>query len=126
MSYLRTDVDANGLDWKLERAGAWSGVAWLVMIASSYGVSGLVPVLSPATSAVDLAAFVSDHKYRILIGMMLFLIGSYTFMMTWALTLGERAARQARSCLRGRTRSRGVSLRDNRSVDHHSGRDDPH
>ena len=85
------------LDTRLERLGAWSGIAWVICAAGAFLGSGLVPPVSPSMSPVDFADFVVDHKYRILIGMLALLIGGYTFLMTWSMTLAYQVKKYANS-----------------------------
>ncbi|MFL6090109.1 MAG: hypothetical protein ACJ71Z_08220 [Aeromicrobium sp.] len=80
----------HGLDRRFELLGAWSGVAWVIFAGAAYGISGLVPVKSPSLTPEQVASFVSDHHYRILIGMSLMLIGGFTFLLTWSLTLANQ------------------------------------
>jgi hypothetical protein len=75
------------LDQRLEWLGAWSGIAWVFFAGAAYGIARLVPVQSPSLSPEELTAFVSQHHYRILIGMALMLIGGFTFLLTWSLTI---------------------------------------
>ena len=82
-------------DRRLEWLGAWSGIVWVVASGAAFGGSGLLPVKSPATSPRDLAAYLSDHKVQILVGMMFLLIGSYTFLMTWSLTFAYQIKKYA-------------------------------
>jgi len=83
------------LDSRLERLGAWSGVAWLVFSSIGFGGSGLLPVHSAAQSPEQIATFISDHKFQILIGMMVLLMGSYTFLMTWSLAFAYQVKKYA-------------------------------
>jgi hypothetical protein len=92
------EVTGNGrfdLDRRLERLGAWSGVAWVVLGGAGFGGSGLVPVLYPSTQPEVLAAHVSDIKYRVLVGMLLLLIGGFTFLLTWSLTFAHQVRKYA-------------------------------
>jgi hypothetical protein len=85
------------LDSRLERLGAWSGIAWVIMAAGAFVGSGLVPPRSPSVSPLEFAEFVTDHKYRILIGMLALLIGGYTFLMTWSMTFAYQVKKYANS-----------------------------
>jgi hypothetical protein len=87
--------DSNSFDKRLEWLGACSGLAWVVSAAGAFLGSGLVPPRSPGMSAVDFAGFVADHKYRILIGMLVLLIGGYTFLLTWSLTFAYQVKKYA-------------------------------
>ena len=87
--------DRSSYDERLERLGSWSGIVWVFFAAAAYLTAGLVPVHSPSESAADLSAFIVDHKLRILIGMALMLIGGYTFLITWSLTLAHQIRRYA-------------------------------
>ena len=80
---------------RLERLGAWSGIVWVVFAGSSYVIAGLIPVHSPSQSPAELSEFIIDHKFRILIGMAVMLIGGYTFLLTWSLTLGYQVRKYA-------------------------------
>ncbi|MGV0793605.1 hypothetical protein [Mycolicibacterium sp. XJ1819] len=80
-------VAKSRLDERLESLGAWSGVAWFIFAAGGFIGSRLVPAKSPATNSVELAAFISDHKIQILVGMTILLIGGFPFLITWSLTL---------------------------------------
>jgi hypothetical protein len=86
---------SNSLDRKLELLGAWSGIAWMVIAGGAFVGSGLVPPKSPSLSPVDFAEFVADNKYRILIGMLALLIGGYTFLTTWSITLAYQVRKYA-------------------------------
>lgn len=83
------------LDKRLEQLGVWSGVAWVVLCGGGFFGSGLVPPRPPSMSAVDFAAFVSDHKIQILVGMMFVLIGGYTFLTTWSITMAYQIRKYA-------------------------------
>jgi hypothetical protein len=83
------------LDNRLERLGAWSGIAWVFSAATAFLGSGLVPPFSPATNPQEFANFVDDNKYRILLAMMLLLIGGYTFLLTWSTTLAYQVRKYA-------------------------------
>ena len=87
--------DPLSLDQRLERLGAWSGIAWVVICGGGFGASGLLPVWSPSTTPDDLAAYLADIKYQILLGMMLVLIGGLTFLMTWSLTFAYQVRKYA-------------------------------
>jgi hypothetical protein len=88
-------ANSSRLDKRLERLGAWSGIAWVFMAGAAFLGSGLVPPVSPSVSPVEFVDFVSDHKYRILIGMLALLIGGYTFLMTWSITLAYQVKKYA-------------------------------
>jgi hypothetical protein len=75
------------LDQRLEWLGAWSGIAFVIFAGAGYGIARFIPVQSPSLSPERLTAFVVDHHYRILIGMALLLIGGFTFLLTWSLTI---------------------------------------
>jgi hypothetical protein len=83
------------LDRRMELLGAWSGVFWIIVCGGGFVGSGLVPVMSPWTKPDVLAAFLSDHKYQVLVGMMMVLIGGYTFLMTWSLTFAYQVRKYA-------------------------------
>jgi hypothetical protein len=87
--------ESNSLEKRLELLGAWSGIAWMIIAGGAFVGSGLVPPRSPSVSPVDFAEFVADNKYRILIGMLALLIGGYTFLMTWSITLAYQVKRYA-------------------------------
>ena len=59
------------------------------------GARGLVPVRDAGTNASDLAAYLSEFRYQILIGMLVLLIGGYTFLITWSLTLAYQVRKYA-------------------------------
>jgi hypothetical protein len=82
-------------DRRLEWLGAWSGIAWVIFAGGGFGGSGLLPVQSASTDPGVLAAYLSDMKYQILIGMMVLLFGGYTFLMTWSLTLAYQVKKYA-------------------------------
>jgi hypothetical protein len=85
----------NSLDKRLERLGAWSGIAWVIFSGGAFVGSRLVPPRSPSMSPSDFADFVADHKYQILIGMLALLVGGYTFLMTWSITLAYQIKKYA-------------------------------
>lgn len=91
------DVDKSRLDARLELLGAWSGFGWLIFSVAGFVTAKIIPPRSPATSASDLANLISDHKYQVLIGMALILFGSYTFLLTWSLTLAHQIRKYANS-----------------------------
>lgn len=82
-------------DSRLERLGAWSGIAWVIFASAGFGGSGLLPVHAASTSPAALAAYLSDIKYQILIGMLLLLIGGYTFLITWSITVAYQVRKYA-------------------------------
>ena len=82
-------------DRRLERLGAWSGLAWVILASAGFGGSGLVPVQAASTSPSELAAYLSEFKYQILIGMLVLLFGGYTFLMTWSITLAYQVRKYA-------------------------------
>ena len=88
-------ADSSSLDKRLEWLGAWSGIAWVIIAGSAFLGSRLVPPRSPSMSPGDFAVFVADHKYQILIGMLALLIGGYTFLMTWSITLAYQIKKYA-------------------------------
>jgi hypothetical protein len=88
-------ADSSRLDKRLEWLGAWSGIAWVVIAGAAFLGSGLVPPVSPSVSPAEFVDFVSDHKYRILIGMLALLIGGYTFLMTWSISLAYQVKKYA-------------------------------
>lgn len=88
-------VDPGSFDKKVERLGAWSGLLWTIFAGGAFLGSGLVPPRSPSMTAVDFAAFVTDHKYPILIGMLALFIGGYTFLITWSITLSYQVKKYA-------------------------------
>lgn len=82
-------------DRRLEWLGAWSGIAWVILAGAGFGGSGLVPVQAASTSPGELAAYLSEFKYQILIGMLVLLFGGYTFLMTWSITLAYQVRKYA-------------------------------
>jgi hypothetical protein len=82
-------------DGRLEWLGAWSGIAWVVMAGAGFGGSGMLPVRAASTNPSELAAYLGDMKYQILIGMMVLLFGGYTFLLTWSLTLAYQVRKYA-------------------------------
>jgi hypothetical protein len=84
-----------GFDRRLEWLGAWSGIAWVVLCGAGFGGSGMVPPWAPSTPPALLAAHLADIKYQILIGMLLVLIGGFTFLITWSLTLAYQIRKYA-------------------------------
>lgn len=88
-------ANSSSLDEKLEWLGAWSGIAWIVIGGAAFVGSRLVPPRSPSMNAVEFADFVADHKYQILIGMLALLVGGFTFLMTWSLTLAYQVKKYA-------------------------------
>lgn len=82
-------------DGRLERLGAWSGIAWVILAGGGFAGSGLLPVHAASTRPSELAAFLSDIKYQILIGMLVLLIGGYTFLMTWSITVAYQVRKYA-------------------------------
>ncbi len=88
-------ADSSSLDKRLEWLGAWSGIAWVIIAGSAFLGSRLVPPRSPSMNPGDFAVFVADHKYQILIGMLALLIGGYTFLMTWSITLAYQIKKYA-------------------------------
>jgi hypothetical protein len=88
-------ANPNRLDARLERLGAWSGTAWVIIAAAAFLGSGLVPPRSPSMDPLEFVAFVADHKYQILIGMLALLIGGYTFLMTWSMTFAYQVRKYA-------------------------------
>lgn len=88
-------VNQGSYDRKLEYLGAWSGLVWAVITAAAFLGSGLVPPRSPSMTPMDLAAFVTDHKYPILIGMLALFIGGYTFLISWSITLAYQVKKYA-------------------------------
>lgn len=85
------------LNHRLEKLGAWSGIVWVLMAGAGFVGAGLLPVSNPAISANDLAANLSTFKYQILIGMLVLLIGGYTFLISWSLTLAYQVREYADS-----------------------------
>ncbi len=83
------------LDRRLEFLAACSGLAWVVMAGASFGGSGFIPVRSPSVPPAELAAFLSEHKFQILIGMMFLLIGGFTFLLTWSLGFAYQVRKYA-------------------------------
>lgn len=91
-----TDVqDRMSYDRRLERLGAWSGIAWVVVCGAGFGGSGLLPVWAPSTPPEILAAHLADIKYQLLIGMLLVLVGGLTFLLTWSLTFAQQIRKYA-------------------------------
>ncbi len=88
-------ADSSSFDKRLEWLGAWSGIAWVIMAAGAFLGSGLVPPQSPSMSPGDFADFVGDHRYQILVGMLALLVGGYTFLMTWSMTLAYQIKKYA-------------------------------
>lgn len=88
-------VNQGRYDRNLERLGAWSGLVWTIITAGAFLGSGLVPPRSPSMAPVDFAAFVTDHKYPILLGMLALFIGGYTFLITWSITLAYQVKKYA-------------------------------
>ncbi|MCT7657183.1 hypothetical protein [Mycobacterium deserti] len=82
-------------DKQLERLGAWSGIVWVIFAAGAFLGGRLVPPRSPSMDPVDFAAFVADHRYAILIGMLALFIGGYTFLITWSITLAYQIKKYA-------------------------------
>lgn len=89
-----TDLE-HRLDRRVERLGAWSGLAWVVFAGAGFAGSGLVPVRDAGTDASHLAAYLTEFRYQILIGMLVLLIGGYTFLITWSLTLAYQVRKYA-------------------------------
>ena len=82
-------------DRRLEWLGAWSGIAWVILASAGFGGSGLLPVQAASTSPGELAAYLSEFKYQLLIGMLLLLIGGFTFLMTWSITVAYQVRKYA-------------------------------
>ncbi|MFL6090186.1 MAG: hypothetical protein ACJ71Z_08610 [Aeromicrobium sp.] len=83
------------LDQRLERLGAWSGLAWVLFAGSGFVGAGLVPVQNANTDAGALAGYLNEFRIQILIGMLVLLIGGYTFLITWSLTLAQQIRKYA-------------------------------
>lgn len=88
-------ANSSRLDERLERLGAWSGIAWVISAGAAFIGSGLVPPVSPSVGPAEFVEFVSDHRYRILVGMLLLLVGGYTFLLTWSLTVAYQVKKYA-------------------------------
>lgn len=92
---MTTNDVALHYDSKLERLGAWSGIAWVIVCGGGFGLTGLLPVRAASTDPAQLAGHLSDIKYQILIGMMLVLIGGLTFLITWSITMAYQLQKYA-------------------------------
>ncbi|MFL6090105.1 MAG: hypothetical protein ACJ71Z_08200 [Aeromicrobium sp.] len=66
-----------------------------MLAAAAFGGSGLIPVLSPSVPPEELAAFLSEHKVQILLGMMSLLAGGFTCLLTWSLTFAYQLRKYA-------------------------------
>jgi hypothetical protein len=63
------------VDLKLERIAAWSGVVMLALFFVTFLlIGGLVPPVSPTSSAHDVAQFFVDNKLRVRLGIALTLL----------------------------------------------------
>jgi len=87
--------ESSRFDSQLERLGAWSVIAWVVVCGGGFGVTGLLPVQAASSRPAELAAQLSEIKYQILIGMMLVLIGGLTFLITWSITMAYQVRKYA-------------------------------
>jgi hypothetical protein len=65
------------VDLKLQRIGAWCGLAMLILFGIFFMlIGGLVPPLSPASSAQEIAQFFVDNKLRVRLGIALTLLAA--------------------------------------------------
>jgi hypothetical protein len=65
------------VDLKLQRIGAWGGVVMLALFFVTFMlIGGLVPPLSPTSSAHDIAQFFIDNKLRVRLGIALTLLAA--------------------------------------------------
>jgi hypothetical protein len=92
---MHSDEGRVGLDSRLEQLGAWSGIAWVICAGAGFGGSGLLPVQAASTAPAELAGYLSDMKHQILIGMLMLLIGGFTFLLTWSMTLAYQVRKYA-------------------------------
>ena len=65
------------MDLKLQRIAAWCGIAMLTLFGATFMlIGGLIPPLSPASSAQDIAQFLIDNKLRVRLGIALTLLAA--------------------------------------------------
>jgi hypothetical protein len=63
------------MDLRLQRVGAWCGIVMLVLFGICFMlIGGLVPPLSPTSSAQQIAQYLVDHKLRVRLGVALSLL----------------------------------------------------
>jgi MFS family permease len=65
------------VDLKLQRIGAWGGIAMLLLLGLFFMViGGLIPPLSPTASAQEITQFFIDNKLRVRLGIALTSVGA--------------------------------------------------
>ena len=81
-----------GMDERLERAGAWCGIATMVTIGVTLVAIGrLIPPFSPTDNAARITHIIIDHKIRIRVGVALSLVGfALTIPLVAALSMRLR------------------------------------
>jgi hypothetical protein len=63
------------MDLRLQRVGAWCGIGMLILFGICFVlIGGLIPPLSPTSSAQQIAQFFIDHKLRVRLGVALTLL----------------------------------------------------
>ncbi|MGO9154777.1 hypothetical protein [Mycobacterium sp.] len=73
------------MELKLERVGAWCGVAMLTLFFITFAlVAGLVPPLPPQTEARDVAEFFVSHGLRVRLGAALTMLAVGVSLPFWA------------------------------------------
>ncbi|WP_428338924.1 hypothetical protein [Mycobacterium sp.] len=83
------------LDRRLEILGTWSGLVYMVFCGGGFVVARYIPPRSPSMDPRALATFVHDHKYQVLIGMLMVLVFGYTLLTTWSLTFAYQVRKYA-------------------------------
>jgi hypothetical protein len=66
---------------KVNLAGAWCGVAYIVLLLVGWwGVGGFLPLLSPSESAAQIAAFFRTNTVELRLGMVIVMWGAAAFI----------------------------------------------
>lgn len=65
------------MDLKLQRLSAWGGIAMMALFLVTFMlIGGLIPPMSPTSSAEEIAQFLIDHKLRVRLGIALTLLAA--------------------------------------------------